>query len=82
LNLNNLEMIYLREREFVLEIANAEKMAQWWDSLFEQMVIKHKSIHRNSSKFTLKLNLILFLIGNRLYSKKIFNFLTKFRGRH
>jgi len=22
------------------------------------------------------------LIGNRLYSKKIFNFLTKFRGRH
>jgi glycosyltransferase involved in cell wall biosynthesis len=69
-----------REREFVLEIANVEKMAQWWDSLFEQMVTKHKSIHRNSSKFTLKLNLILFLIGNRLYSKKIFNFLiNKFR---
>ena len=71
-----------REREFVLEIANAEKTAQWWDSLFDQMVTKHKSIHRNSSKFILKLNLILFLIGNRLYSKKIFNFLTKFRGRH
>ena len=62
-----------KEREFVLEIANPEKIAQWWDSLFEQMVTKHKSIHRNSSKFTLKLNLILFLIGNRLYSKKIFN---------
>jgi glycosyltransferase involved in cell wall biosynthesis len=69
-----------REREFVLEIANPEKFAQWWDSLFEQMVTKHKSIHRNSSKFILKLNLILFLIGNRLYSKKIFNFLiNKFR---
>ena len=71
-----------KEREFVLELANPEKFAQWWDSLFEQMVTKHKSIHRNSSKFILKLNLILFLIGNRLYSKKIFNFLTKFRGRH
>ena len=69
-----------KEREFVLELANPEKFAQWWDSLFEQMVTKHKSIHRNSSKFTLKLNLILFLIGNRLYSKKIFNFLiNKFR---
>ena len=71
-----------REREFVLEIANTEKIARWWDSLFEQMVTKHSSIHRNSSKFTLKLNLILFLIGNRLYSKKIFNFLIdKFRGK-
>jgi len=75
--------LLVREREFVLEIANTEKIAQWWDSLFEQMVSKHNSIHRNSSKFTLKLNLILFLIGNRLYSKKIFNFLiNKFRGKH
>ena len=61
-----------KEREFVLEIANAEKIAQWWDSLFEQMATKHKSIHKNSSKFALKFNLILFLIGNRLYTKKIF----------
>ena len=61
-----------REREFVLEIANAEKIAQWWDSLFEQMVTKHKSIHRNSSKSALKFNQMLFLIGNRLYAKKIF----------
>ena len=67
-----------KEREFVLEIANAEKIAQWWDSLFEQMVTKHKSIHRNSSKFALKFNLILFLIGNRLYTKKIF----KSKKRH
>ena len=61
-----------REREFVLEIANAEKIAKWWDSLFEQMATKHKSIHKNSSKSALKFNLILFLIGNRLYTKKIF----------
>ena len=61
-----------KEREFVLEIANAEKIAKWWDSLFEQMATKHKSIHKNSSKFALKFNLILFLIGNRLYTKKIF----------
>ena len=67
-----------RERGFVLEIANAEKIAQWWDSLFEQMVTKHKSIHRNSSKFALKFNLMLFLIGNRLYAKKIF----KSKERH
>ena len=66
-----------REREFVLEIANAEKIAQWWDSLFEQMVTKHKSIHRNSSKSALKFNQMLFLIGNRLYAKKI-----KPKGRH
>ena len=61
-----------KEREFVLEIANAEKIAKWWDSLFEQMATKHKSIHKNSSKFALKFNLMLFLIGNRLYAKKIF----------
>ena len=67
-----------KEREFVLEIANAEKISQWWDSLFEQMVTKHKSIHRNSSKFALKFNLMLFLIGNRLYAKKIF----KSKERH
>ena len=67
-----------KEREFVLEIANAEKIAQWWDSLFEQMVTKHKSIHRNSSKSALKFNQMLFLIGNRLYAKKIF----KPKGRH
>ena len=67
-----------KEREFVLEIANAEKIAQWWDSLFEQMVTKHKSIHRNSSKSALEFNQMLFLIGNRLYAKKIF----KPKGRH
>ena len=67
-----------KEREFVLEIANAEKIAKWWDSLFEQMVTKHKSIHRNSSKSALKFNQMLFLIGNRLYAKKIF----KPKGRH
>ena len=60
------------------EIANAEKIAKWWDSLFEQMATKHKSIHRNSSKFALKFNLMLFLIGNRLYAKKIF----KPKGSH
>ena len=45
------------------------------DSLLESMTKQHKSITKNSSKFSMKLRMLNFLIGNRLYFykfKKIF----------
>ena len=59
------------EYKFVQEISNAEKVAEWWDTFFEQMVKKHKTITKNTSKIRLKFRLWFFLIANRLYWEKI-----------
>ena len=66
-----------KETKFVLEIANVGKNADWWDSFFEKIVTEHKTIHKNSSKFSLKFELLLFLIGNRMYINKILKFLKR-----
>ena len=65
------EKLFGEEYEFVNEIANPEKCAEWWDELFEDLTKKHKSIRKNSSPLRVKLRMISFLIANRLYSSKI-----------
>ena len=65
--------LFRKEYEFVKEVADPIKAAEWWDSLFEQMVKKHKTIAKNTSRIHLKFRLWLFLIFNRLYWKKIKN---------
>jgi len=59
------------EYKFVQEISNAEKVAEWWDIFFEQIVKKHKTITKNTLKIRLKFRLWFFLISNRLYWEKI-----------
>ena len=56
--------------KFVKEIADPEKVAAWWDSFFEEIAQKHKSIRKNSSLVRVKLRLWYFLIANRLYFTK------------
>jgi len=66
-----------KEYNFVKEIADPEKVAAWWDDLFEDLVKKHKSIKKNSSPIRIKLRMLYFLIANRLYYKKIKKLLAK-----
>ena len=57
--------------KFVKEIADPEKIAAWWDSFFEDLVKKYKTIRKNSSWIRIKLRFMFFLVANRLYLKKI-----------
>jgi len=63
--------LFKKEYEFVDQVANPEKCAEWWDNLFEELVNKHKTINKNSSKISVKLRMYGFLIANRLYLDKI-----------
>lgn len=66
-----MEKLFEEEYKFTKEIADLEKFAKWWDELFEDLVRRHKSIRKNSSPFRIKLRMMLFLLANRLYLKKI-----------
>tara|TARA_B100000029_G_scaffold261088_1_gene257419 strand:- start:5766 stop:6959 length:1194 start_codon:yes stop_codon:yes gene_type:complete len=63
--------LFENEYRFVNQVANPEKCAEWWDNLFEELITKHKTIHKNSSKIRIKLRIYGFLIANRLYLKKL-----------
>ena len=65
------ETLYKKEYEFVKEITDPNKAAEWWDSLFEKSVKKYGSINRKSSTISVKFRMLLFLIANRLYYKKL-----------
>jgi len=63
--------LFEREYEFVMEITNTEKCAKWWDDLFQKMTQDYPTIKKNSSWSSILLRKVLFLIGNRLYFKKL-----------
>ena len=65
------ETLHKKEYEFVKEITDPNKAAEWWDSLFEKLVKKYDSVERKSSIISIKFRMLLFLIANRLYSKKL-----------
>ena len=65
------ETLYQQEYEFVKEITDPVKAAEWWDSLFEESIRKLGSINRKSSTISVKFRMLIFLIANRLYYKKI-----------
>jgi len=65
------QKLFEDEYQFVNEVADPVKCAEWWDNLFEDLVKKHKSIRKNSSPLRIKLRMIGFLIANRLYLQKI-----------
>ena len=72
----NIKMCYFRdelfekEYSFAKQISDPNFVAQWWDDFFLEIHEKYPKIKKNSSKFRIKLRLILFLLGNRLYMKK------------
>ena len=63
--------LFEREYEFVMEITDPEKCAKWWDDLFQKMTQDYPTIKKNSSWSSILLRKVLFLIGNRLYLKKL-----------
>ena len=73
------ETLYQQEYEFVKEITDPIKTAEWWDSLFEESVRKHSSINKKSSAISVKFRMLLFLIANRLYHKKLEKLITPYK---
>ena len=71
------EDLLKQQTEFSKKISDMKKLANWWDSFFDEMIEKHKNIHRSSSKTNIKFELFLFLLGNKLYFKKILKFFKK-----
>jgi glycosyltransferase involved in cell wall biosynthesis len=60
-----------QEYEFAKEISDPKKVAEWWDNFFLEIHEKYPKIKKKSSKFVIKARLFIFLLGNRLYLKKI-----------
>jgi len=69
------------EYEFVMGLSNPEKIAAQWDDLFIKMAGKYGSINRGSNQIKIRLTLLLFLIANRLYLRKINRLFDKIRTR-
>ena len=65
--------LFHNEQEIVKEISDPIKSAEWWDELFMKKYNECGGIRKESSLVTQKLRMALFLIGNRLYLKKIKN---------
>ena len=63
--------LFENERKFVSNSTDKEWVSNWWDELFETFSQKYGKIHKNSSSISIKIRMGLFLIGNRLYWKKI-----------
>ena len=63
--------LYEKQLEYVKEISDPVKVARWWDNLFQQVIKEQNGIRKNSSKTNVRFRMFLFLIGNRLYFKKI-----------
>ena len=63
--------LFEKEYEFVNQVADPNRCAEWWDEFFEKIVNEQKTIHRNSSKLKIKFRIWGFLIANRLYTKKL-----------
>lgn len=57
--------------KFVMNLSGPEKIAEWWDKLFETISRTHNSINKNSQIVPIRFRLSGFLIANRLYLSKL-----------
>lgn len=65
------ENLTIEGYEFARKIADPEKSAEWWETFLEKVKKENDSICNNSSQISVKMRMWLYLIGNRLYTKKI-----------
>lgn len=65
------DRLFQDEYNFVREFSDPDAVGEWWDNFFEDLIKKHRTIRKNSSKIRIKLRMILFLLANRLYWSKI-----------
>ena len=62
--------LYENEKKFVYQSTDEEWISDWWDNLFEKYAKKY-NIKKESHLIRIKLRMVSFLIGNRMYWKKI-----------
>ena len=71
------EQLVRQQSEFIKDFSDPRFIGDWWDDLFEKLSNETHSIRKNSSNINIKFRMLLFLIGNRLYMKKLKNFRKK-----
>jgi hypothetical protein len=69
------EHLVTQQSEFIKDFSDPIFIGEWWDNIFEKKSNETQSIKKNSSKTSIKFRMLLFLIGNRLYWKKIRKFI-------
>ena len=60
-----------QQSQFIKNFSDPIFIGEWWDDMFIKKSHEKQSIRKNSSNTSIKFRMILFLIGNRLYWKKI-----------
>ena len=65
------EQLVIRQSEFIKNFSDPDFIGEWWDNIFEKISNETQSIRKNSSKTSIKFRMLLFLIGNRLYWRKM-----------
>ena len=69
------EHLVTQQSEFIKDFCDPVFIGEWWDNIFEKKSNEMHSIKKNSSKTSIKFRMLLFLMGNRLYWKKIVKFI-------
>jgi len=69
------EHLVTQQSKFIEDFSDPVFIGEWWDNIFEKKSNEIQSIKKNSSKISIKFRMLLFLIGNRLYWKKIVKFI-------
>ncbi len=65
------EQLVKQQSEFIKNFSDPIFIGEWWDNIFEKKLNETQSIRKNSSNTSIKFRMLLFLIGNRLYMKKL-----------
>jgi len=65
------EKLVIQQSEFIKDFSDPVFIGEWWDDVFGQKSNEIQSINKNSSKISIKIRMLLFLIGNRLYLEKL-----------
>ena len=69
------EQLLEKEYTFANEISDPQRVADWWDNFFLKIHQKYPKLKKDTPKININFQLILFLLGNRLYFKKFKNLL-------
>ena len=65
------DQLVRQQSQFIKNFSDPIFIGEWWDDMFIKKSYEKQSIRKNSSNASIKFRMILFLIGNRLYWKKI-----------
>ena len=69
------EDLVRQQSQFIKNFSDPIFIGEWWDDMFIKKSYEKQTIRKNSSNISIKFRMLLFLIGNRLYWKKIKKFI-------